>query len=375
MRRTKNLKRNRNMTNDELRAAAERLRNLFCDLSGIIGFWGGVAQGLAKHLPSDFDLPTEIEATERLRRKFSDELFAYLGAEHPADDDDEEPVTDEWVASLDPPRYWKSGREYSWPQVSLRYACELVGVSGIGEPGFYIDGRYEPHYLKHIRTRGDVRRLFKDMGLEMTLEQQLKKTESGLRAWHQERAIFETTNMMCELMAKSPKMSRSQLAKKLDTTKGYVTQLLDGSTNMTLRTISDAFLAIGYQFHPAYSPIGDEDTLGRVLWFNGNADIPEEVQSEIVAVGYKTACKTLLEELKSLMDDTPGRDTDTASQPVAPMTGEQMQQLWQRYVDSMMDNDGDMLPSDTRSAVYSAAWKMLAYHVWPEQKDTDCPFA
>lgn len=79
--------------------------------------------------------------------------------------DDAEPVTEEYVASLNPPRYWEAGREYSWPKVGLRYACELAGVSGVGEPGFYIDGRYEPLYLKHIKTRGQLHTLLTGLGI------------------------------------------------------------------------------------------------------------------------------------------------------------------------------------------------------------------
>lgn len=81
--------------------------------------------------------------------------------------EDDTPVTEEWVASLNPPRYWEAGREYSWPTVGLRYAVELAGVGGIGEPGFYIDGRYEPLYLKHVKTRGQVRRLCEALGIEL----------------------------------------------------------------------------------------------------------------------------------------------------------------------------------------------------------------
>jgi transcriptional regulator with XRE-family HTH domain len=88
----------------------------------------------------------------------------------------------------------------------------------------------------------------------VTLRDEITKTKPGRRAWHQERAIFETTNMMCELM-ESARISRSELARRLGTTKGFVSQLLDGSTNMTLRTISDVFLELGCEFHPDYSRI------------------------------------------------------------------------------------------------------------------------
>jgi transcriptional regulator with XRE-family HTH domain len=87
-----------------------------------------------------------------------------------------------------------------------------------------------------------------------TLTERLTSTPAGMKLWQQERCIFETTERLCELM-ELHKVSRSELAKRLGTSKGYVTQLLDGSTNMTLRTLSDVYLALGYEFHPADSPI------------------------------------------------------------------------------------------------------------------------
>jgi hypothetical protein len=94
----------------------------------------------------------------------------------------------------------------------------------------------------------------------MTIKSEVTSTPEGLRLWHQERSIFETTNLICELMD-SLGVTRAELAKRLKCTKGYVTQLLDGSTNMTLRTVSDVFVALGRQFHPAESAIDDSTVM------------------------------------------------------------------------------------------------------------------
>jgi hypothetical protein len=88
----------------------------------------------------------------------------------------------------------------------------------------------------------------------VTLKKEITKTKSGLRAWHQERSIFETTNMICEMMEERA-VRRSDLARRLGTNKSFITQLLDGSANMTLRTISDVFLELGYEFHPCRTKI------------------------------------------------------------------------------------------------------------------------
>lgn len=93
----------------------------------------------------------------------------------------------------------------------------------------------------------------------MSLKDRITRTPEGMRAWHQERVIFETTNMICGIM-ENRGVSRKDLSVRLDKSKGYITQLLDGTTNMTLRTVSDVFLALGCQFHPAHSPLIDKPT-------------------------------------------------------------------------------------------------------------------
>jgi transcriptional regulator with XRE-family HTH domain len=88
----------------------------------------------------------------------------------------------------------------------------------------------------------------------MTLKEKLTQTPEGLRTWHQERTLFDTANVVCELMNETG-VSRSELAERLGKSRGYITQLLDGRANMTLRTVSDVFVALGRQFHPAHSPL------------------------------------------------------------------------------------------------------------------------
>lgn len=88
----------------------------------------------------------------------------------------------------------------------------------------------------------------------MTLKDDILKRKDGLKTWQQERVIFETTNLMCELMD-AEGVSRAALATRLGTSRSFVTQILDGTTNMTLRTVSDVFTALGHEFHPKSSPI------------------------------------------------------------------------------------------------------------------------
>jgi AraC-like DNA-binding protein len=73
-----------------------------------------------------------------------------------------------------------------------------------------------------------------------TVLQNLTSSPEGMRLYQQERAILELTELVCELMDELG-VSRAELARRLSTSRGYVTRLLDGSTNMTLRKITDVF--------------------------------------------------------------------------------------------------------------------------------------
>lgn len=91
----------------------------------------------------------------------------------------------------------------------------------------------------------------------MTIKEELTATFEGLCEWHQERSILETTELICEIMEKAG-ISRVQLAERLGKSKGFISQLLDGTANMTIRTMSDMFVALGYQFHPSTSPLSEQ---------------------------------------------------------------------------------------------------------------------
>jgi transcriptional regulator with XRE-family HTH domain len=68
-------------------------------------------------------------------------------------------------------------------------------------------------------------------------------TREGKRLYEQERAILEVTELISKLMERQ-NVSKSELARRLGKSKAYVTQLLGGRTNMTLRTISDVLFVL-----------------------------------------------------------------------------------------------------------------------------------
>lgn len=68
--------------------------------------------------------------------------------------------------------------------------------------------------------------------------------------WNQEEAILDVTELLCELMEERG-VTRAELSRKLKKSKGYVSQLLDGTTNMTIRTVSDVMTHLGHRFKAA----------------------------------------------------------------------------------------------------------------------------
>lgn len=62
----------------------------------------------------------------------------------------------------------------------------------------------------------------------------------------QEDLILEVTEVLCGLLERE-KVSRKELADRLRKTKGFVSQLLNGGRNLTLRTVADILHVLGYK--------------------------------------------------------------------------------------------------------------------------------
>lgn len=71
------------------------------------------------------------------------------------------------------------------------------------------------------------------------------ETASGRRLSRQEQLLFDATELICRALA-DQRISRTELAKRIGKSKAYVTQVLRGQNNMTLRTLSDFANALGY---------------------------------------------------------------------------------------------------------------------------------
>jgi len=77
----------------------------------------------------------------------------------------------------------------------------------------------------------------------MNLTDEIERDARQKRLLEQERLILEVTERICAIM-EGQKITRSCLARRLNRSKGYVSQLLDGSRNMTLRTLADVLTAL-----------------------------------------------------------------------------------------------------------------------------------
>jgi transcriptional regulator with XRE-family HTH domain len=69
---------------------------------------------------------------------------------------------------------------------------------------------------------------------------------AGAKLDKQEQLLFDATELISRAMVQQ-RVSKSDLAKRIGKSKAYVTQVLGGRTNMTLRTLSDLANAVGYE--------------------------------------------------------------------------------------------------------------------------------
>jgi transcriptional regulator with XRE-family HTH domain len=81
---------------------------------------------------------------------------------------------------------------------------------------------------------------------EKTLMDQYLEDPEFARLMAQEDLIMEVTETLCELLEKE-NTSRKELAERLGKTKGFVSQLLNGGRNLTLRTVADILHVLGYK--------------------------------------------------------------------------------------------------------------------------------
>lgn len=70
----------------------------------------------------------------------------------------------------------------------------------------------------------------------------------------QEQGILEATELLCKVM-ESEGVSRAELARRMGKSRGFVTQVLSGKRNMTIRTLSHALYVLGHRVTMDSSPL------------------------------------------------------------------------------------------------------------------------
>jgi len=95
-----------------------------------------------------------------------------------------------------------------------------------------------------------------EANMKTTQVQRFAEDPESMRGLQQELVILEVTSRICQLM-EDQGVTRSELARRLGTTKGYITQLLDGRANMTLRKLADVFTALDHAVKVGSDPLAN----------------------------------------------------------------------------------------------------------------------
>jgi transcriptional regulator with XRE-family HTH domain len=88
----------------------------------------------------------------------------------------------------------------------------------------------------------------------------LKATNQETRIDQQEWLILQVT-LHIEKLMEDRGVNKSELARRLGVNRAYITQLLDGQTNMTLKKIADVMLALDSSLVVDTAPVGFETTI------------------------------------------------------------------------------------------------------------------
>ena len=86
------------------------------------------------------------------------------------------------------------------------------------------------------------------------------------RVYQQEKLITDVTEIIAQAMGDAGK-SRSELAESLGRSRSFVTQILSGSRNLTLRTCADTLTVLGFEARLTLSPLSGLQTQDFVCHF------------------------------------------------------------------------------------------------------------
>ena len=123
----------------------------------------------------------------------------------------------------------------------------------------------------------------------MSLTDRISSSPERMKIFQQGRLEMEITEHICELM-EAQNVSRAELARRLGKSAPYVTKMLRSGSNLTVKTISDVFFALGKSVRILPRPI--------------SISSPELIVMEIHPVTEKTVAHTKGGQYNKLMAET-----------------------------------------------------------------------
>lgn len=84
------------------------------------------------------------------------------------------------------------------------------------------------------------------MNMQQSTFEQFTQDRENLRVYEQERLLVDATELVSRVMEVTD-TKRAELAKRLGRSKALITQILRGSQNLTLKTLSEVFFAMNYR--------------------------------------------------------------------------------------------------------------------------------
>lgn len=103
------------------------------------------------------------------------------------------------------------------------------------------------------------------MKSHMSSFEKFVQSPENRRLFEQERLLVEVTELLTGILAREG-ITRSELARRLGKSKAFVTQVLRGRHNMTLRTVADIFGGAHYQI--LLEAVPRQDKLRGILEFD-----------------------------------------------------------------------------------------------------------
>lgn len=125
---------------------------------------------------------------------------------------------------------------------------------------------------------------------------ELTASREGRCLLEQEMLLLAATELICELLEKK-RLSRAELAKRIGKSKAFVSQILSGRRNMTLRTLAEVAWALDARIEllPARKSVGAAAARRQVsLLGHGGASWAQRHAGAVASAGHRktrsTAC-------------------------------------------------------------------------------------